>query len=162
MNAVAEAPALTPPNAKSVKSVLFVCTGNTCRSPMAAAWLTSHGSGKGFVADSAGLFPVPGAPISANAVAALKAAGVDPSPDNRYDLHTARPVDERLVAAADAVVGITQRHAMQLMFDFPQYAGKIVSMPRDIPDPFGGSENDYRVCLDELIEGIKELFFLED
>lgn len=161
METALELPVRVSDMERKIKSVLFVCTGNTCRSPMAAAWLTHFGAKCGYVANSAGLFPSVGAPISVNAVHALKSAGVEPSPDNRYDLHTARPVTEELVAAADVVVGISKRHAMELIFAFPKYADKIVSMPRDIPDPFGGTAEDYEVCLTAIVGCIKEMFTLE-
>lgn len=161
MEAVKEIPVSAEKEERSFKSVLFVCTGNTCRSPMAAAWLTHFGADNGIVANSAGLYPAVGAPISANAAAALKAAGIEPSPDNRYDLHSARAVSEELVAAADVVVGISRRHAMELIYLFPSFAGKIVSMPRDVPDPFGGTVDDYIACLAEMEKGIKELFLLD-
>ena len=141
--------------------VLFVCTGNTCRSPMAAAWLNRFGAAHGIEAVSAGLFPSVGAPISQNAVAALKAAGVTPGPDNRYDLHTARRVDEAAMLSCDRAIGITRAHAMQLICDYPAFAGKISSMPRDIPDPFGGAEEDYALCLDRIASCLKEMFLLD-
>ena len=153
---------LYPENMESrIRKVLFVCSGNTCRSPMAAAWLNEFGGAAGYTAGSAGLFPVPGSPISYNAVAALKSAGIEPSPDNRYDLHTAVPVTEDMIKEADTVVGISRNHAMNLIYSFPAYAEKIVSMPRDIPDPFGGDETDYSVCLNAIASGIKELFNIE-
>ncbi|MBQ7160893.1 MAG: low molecular weight protein arginine phosphatase [Clostridia bacterium] len=141
--------------------VLFVCTGNTCRSPMAAAWLNSHGKAHGIEASSAGLFPAPGSPISPNAVEALKLAGVEPSPDDRFDLHTARPVDEATLRSYDRIVGISRRHAMELIYSYPAHAGKICAMPRDIPDPFGGSVEDYSRCLAEIAAGLKEMFLLD-
>ena len=141
--------------------VLFVCTGNTCRSLMAAAWLNHFGRAHGIEAASAGLFPAPGAPISAKAVAALKAAGALPTPDDRFDLHTARPVDEAMIRGCDRVIGISHRHAMELICAFPAHAEKISSMPRDIPDPFGGSEDDYIQCLEAIAAGLKEMFLLD-
>ena len=138
--------------------VLFVCTGNTCRSPMAAAVLTDLGQAHGYVASSAGLYPAPGAPISENAVLALGERGIVPARDNRYDLHRAVRVTEEMVRCADRIVGITSSHAMALIGAFPFAADKIVAMPRDIPDPFGGSRDDYLRCLDEIIKGVKELF----
>ena len=106
-------------------------------------------------------FPAPGAPISANAMTALKAAGVLPTPDDRFDLHTARPVDDALIRGCDRVVGISHRHAMELICSFPAFAEKISSMPRDIPDPFGGSAEDYIRCLDAIAAGLKEMFLLD-
>ncbi len=144
-----------------IKKVLFVCTGNTCRSPMAAAWLNHYGQEAGICASSAGLFPVPGQPVSKNAANALLEAGIEPTADNRYDLHEAVRVTAEMISDCDAVVGISRSHAMNLICEFPSYASKIICMPKDIPDPYGGNLDDYKDCLCSLADGIKELFKLD-
>ena len=154
-------PAFPEKKEDRVLRVLFVCTGNTCRSPMAAAWLNHFGAARHIEAASAGLFPAPGAPISQNAVEALKRAGVVPTPDDRFDLHAARQVDEQLIRGYDRIIGISRRHAMELIYSFPAFAEKISSMPRDIPDPFGGDVDDYVRCLDAIAAGLKEMFLLD-
>ena len=144
-----------------IKKALFVCTGNTCRSPMAAAWLNHHGREAGICASSAGIFPVPGQPISHNAAEALLQSGIEPMADNRYDLHEATRVTADMIAGCDIVIGISRSHAMNLICEFPTYASKIICMPRDIPDPYGGDIDDYKDCLSAIADGIKELFRLE-
>ena len=140
--------------------VLFVCTGNTCRSPMAAALLNHIAKEKGselsLAAASAGLFAADGAPISQNAEAALAEAGV---PRAFFEAHAARTVTEEMVNEADAVIGITGRHAMELMLRFPLHAAKIEALPIDIADPFGGDIEDYRACLSMLSYAIAMRFF---
>ncbi|MBE6703502.1 MAG: low molecular weight protein arginine phosphatase [Ruminococcaceae bacterium] len=147
-----------------IRRVLFVCTGNTCRSPMAAALFNDMMNprevcsacpdgvlGKTVaLATSAGLFAIEGAPISAGAKAALQGADIPPHPQNDYTLHRARTVTEALMAEADEVVGISASHAMELTLRFPQYAGKIRTLPMDISDPFGGDLAVYRQCLMQL------------
>ena len=145
------------------RRVLFVCTGNTCRSPMAAALLndmarprevcSAVGDAVPFPrlsAESAGLFAAEGAPISPNALEALRQAGVAPVPSADYTRHRARTVTADMVAAADLVVGITAAHAMELTMRFPEAAGKITALPMDIPDPYGGTLADYTACLAQL------------
>lgn len=144
-----------------VKRVLFVCTGNTCRSPMAAAWLNHHGRGAGICASSAGLFPAVGQPISENAADALLREGILPTPDNRYDLHKAVLVTDEMIGSSDVVVGISRSHTMKLICDHPAHASKIICMPHDIPDPFGMGLDDYIACLASIADGIKELFKLD-
>ena len=155
--------------------VCFVCTGNTCRSPMAEA-VVNHLfrvpsvctacdmekaiSAPSVRAVSAGLFGA-GDPIAKNAVAALEAAGIPSTPDNDYEHHISRPINPEIMETADLVVGLTESHALQLMGWFPQYASKITCMPRSIPDPYGGDEEDYRDCLAAITDGIREMFFGE-
>ena len=137
--------------------VLFVCTGNTCRSPMAAALLLDMTAREGmsFAVSSAGLYAHNGAPISANAVAALRDAGVAETPENNYGAHVAHTVDEQMMSAADAVVAISGSHAMELLMRYPAYVAKITTLPFDIPDPFGGDAAVYRECLDMLSYAIR-------
>ncbi len=142
---------------EKIKRVCFVCTGNTCRSPMAAAYVNGRLSDKGIYAISAGLSPAVGMPISENAVSALEAQGIESAEDNMYKLHTARLITEEDIKNSDEVIGITARHAMALIAAYPQYAGKINAMPRDIPDPYGGSREEYSECLCEIIKGISEM-----
>jgi len=159
-----------------VHRVLFVCTGNTCRSPMAAALLNDKmraygtdaalGDGctraKPITAISAGLWPDVGAPITALAVTALAEAGVVATPYNDYTAHRARPVSEELMAKADEVVAITGAHAMELMMRFPQHAAKITTLGVDIPDPYGGDAARYRACLHMLCDAIDLHFVTGD
>lgn len=157
-------------------SVCFVCTGNTCRSPMAAAVLNDMArippvcsmcdmerllNAKRIRAVSAGLYAT-GAPIAENAAAALEAAGIRSLPDNDYRAHLSRNLTLEMMESYDRIIGMTSSHAMSLISAFPSYAGKISCMPRDIPDPFGGDEAAYRACLAEIERGIGELFFSED
>ena len=140
------------------QSILFVCTGNTCRSPMCAAAVNGLAAYKDrFFAFSAGLSPVPGSPISENAVKALESVGIQPSPDNDYKAHLAREVREADLASCDLAVGLTAAHAFHLVMAFPAYAGKICSFGRDISDPFGGDEEAYRRCLSDILRGLETL-----
>ena len=153
--------------------VCFVCTGNTCRSPMAAALLNDMGrvpeicsmcdmerliNSEKIHATSAGLF-ANGSPISENAVKALELSDVRSLPDNDYKSHISRSVTASVMEESDIIVGISGRHTMHPITMFPQYASKIISMPCDIPDPFGGDVDEYTQCLEQIKACIKELFF---
>ena len=61
----------------------------------------------------------------------------------------------------DAIVGITSEHAVRLIAAYPQYASKITCFPVDIPDPYGGDEEDYALCLAAIRRGIGEMFGVE-
>lgn len=133
-----------------VRRILFVCTGNTCRSPMAAAILArSHPA---WEVSSAGL-AADGSPIAENARLVLHENGITSA-----DGHVSTPVSDDLIDGADDVIGITSRHAMALTLRFPAAAGKIRPMPVDIPDPFGGDAETYRRCFAALECGIAALF----
>ncbi len=147
------------------RRILFVCTGNTCRSPMAAALLNDMARQRGdacrTVACSAGLFAADGAPITPAAAHALQTAGIVPVAGMDYTVHRAHTVNERDIADADVVVGLTAAHAMQLTMRFPEAASKIGALPMDIPDPYGGTQEEYDACLAALRCCIELAFFGE-
>ena len=139
--------------------VCFVCTGNTCRSPMAEA-VFNHlacGGEKALRATSAGLAAF-GEPISENALLALSESGISNTEQNNYKGHISRPIDGELMEKAELVVGISSSHAMRLMALFPQFASKITCMPEDIGDPYGGSLDVYRKCLGEIRRGVEKIY----
>jgi len=136
--------------------VCFVCTGNTCRSPMAAAVLNKLGKRYGITAVSAGLFAEDGSYISGKAAKALEKYGFD-VPD-----HYSRTINNHIVTECDRIIGITKNHEFLLSQMFPFVAEQISSMPEDINDPWGGSLESYETCLLQIIKGVKELFKLYD
>ncbi len=147
----------------SPQRILFVCTGNTCRSPMAAA-VCNHlarqaGRSTEILAESAGLYANDGAPITPAAKDALQKAEILPVPGMEYTRHVARTVSAADMAVADRVVTLTRAHALELMLRFPEAASRIETFPTDILDPFGGSAEVYEACLAQLTDHIKQLFF---
>lgn len=135
---------------------LFVCTGNTCRSPMAAALFNAFWN-KRAVASSAGL-AASGEPISDNAYRALTSRGIASVPTNNFAGHISLQVSEAMLRAASRVYGISQRHQMALISAFPEFAEKIFALPKDIPDPYGGDIQTYRHCLSMIEEALTEEF----
>lgn len=140
--------------------VCFVCTGNTCRSPMAQA-LYNYLSDKDSFAISYGLYPKEGEPISENAVLALQKRGIKSTPENPYINHKAHSIDEFVLESCDKIIGITEAHTLELIGRFPALATKIISMPSSISDPYGGDLKRYIDCITEIEKGLKELFFFE-
>ncbi|MCD8055405.1 MAG: hypothetical protein LUE25_01610 [Clostridiales bacterium] len=146
--------ALSATENENSPSLLFVCTGNTCRSPMAEAYFKSKGYKSAF---SRGIF-TDGSPISKNAVEALKSHGIMSSAENDYENHISKTVTEADIARADFVFAMTGEHMRALLFAFPQSADKLFLMPREISDPFGGDIDAYNKTLDEIIAASEEIF----
>lgn len=157
--------------------VCFVCTGNTCRSPMAeavAAYLTEARrlalpevirelTVPEYEVTSAGLSALEGDPITENAVRALEEAGIEPveGRSRDYHLHRAHRLTQADAEGCDLLIGMTPDHAFAMLMQFPHLAERIVTMPRPIPDPYGGDLAIYRDSLAAITAGVRELLFGE-
>lgn len=142
---------------RDIRVYCFVCTGNTCRSPMAEALLNFYGAPHGIFAFSRGINADIGAPISANAADALKESGIEPKGRHDYLSHRAMQFKREDFEHSDGVFAISPAHAKALILAFPEYAGK-VRVLGDIRDPFGEDLDVYEKCLSDIKDKIKEVF----
>ncbi len=145
--------------------ILFVCTGNTCRSAMVEAAARKRIADmpdqyKDFTVSSAGVMCAGSSPASDNAILAAEQNGCDLS------AHIAKQVTEDLLAQADYIFAMTLRHKQMLEWMAPQYSDKIFLFnafaegspdAADVPDPYGGSLAEYMQCFDVLSAGVTQI-----
>ena len=150
-----------------MKTVLFVCTGNVCRSPMAEGLFRQAVRGRGeYRVLSAGLGALEGQPPSPYAVQAVKELDIDISGQR------SRMLTPDLVHQADYIFGMTHSHIDTVMMLYPFAAEKtfllrdfdetLDQFEKDISDPIGGSYEIYLTCRDQIEQGIPSLLrFIE-
>ncbi len=136
------------------KTVLFVCTGNVCRSPIAAALFNREavraGEGDLYKASSAGTWALERQPASGHALTVMAQRGIDLSS------HYGHTITEADLDKSDSVIVMTRSHRDALAAEFPSYRRKLHLMSElqarayDIGDPYGGSLADYEHCTNEL------------
>jgi protein-tyrosine phosphatase len=143
-------------------SVLFICSANMCRSPMAEVLFKDLFSRRGADADwyisSAGVWAWDGNRASQGAVKAMQRKGIDLSN------HRSRLVSQDMIIENDLILVMEQNHKEALQASFPKSARKIfllsemVGMRHDILDPIGGTAADYEDTADELEKLLDDAF----
>jgi protein-tyrosine phosphatase len=140
--------------AMSQFTIVLVCTGNTCRSPMAEVLLNqklrarfpSHFRNDAFapiVAVSAGVAASPGDSASDAAIAAMSSIGLDLSK------HESRSANQSLLDRADLILTMTSNHRQNLLSRWPHLIEKVHGLApaqMDVSDPFGGPIEAYQAC----------------
>ena len=135
--------------------ILFVCTGNTCRSPMAEAILRHVN--KDVEVQSAGIFAANGGQANPYTVEVLQTNGIG-------CVHDSQPVTNAIMQWADVVLTMTVSHQAHLKMEYPQYIDKIHALltyvtdeHTNVMDPYGGTLIDYEETYDHLFAAIKRL-----
>ena len=148
---------------KQIEHVLFVCTGNICRSPFAEGLfnrMVAQRGLKGVTADSAGLLALPDNSASYLAQRVASEHGVDLAE------HRAKPVSEGLVASSDLILVMEKSQEDALLAAFPRAAGKVLllrhfarhgSRRRGIADPYGLQYEAYRFCFLDILDSVSGL-----
>lgn len=139
-----------------MKKILFVCTGNTCRSPMAEAILKSKNLSRVEVC-SAGVYAIDGDNASKHAQSILKTK-------NMHFEHESRRLTRELLDWATYIFTMTEGHKKSILMEYPDFTYKLFTINEfvgesslNVADPYGGTENDYLVTFLELEKMIEKL-----
>ena len=137
-------------------AVLFVCTANICRSPMAEGLLKKvledkKPSGLWNVA-SAGTWGLDGEPAATGSLEVMKNKGIDISD------HRARSVNQDIIQSFDLILTMESGQKESLQMEFSEFSDRIfllsnmVDQKHDIDDPYGGVYSEYEQAADEIEE----------
>ena len=142
------------------RQLMFICTGNICRSPMAEYLLRHHLGSKTFwQVRSAGLAAMDGWPASQPAIDVLSECGVD------LTSHRSHRVTKERIDPATLIMVMTTSHALELKQRFPEARDRIHLLKSfdpsgrggEIQDPIGGDIRTYRRIRDEIDAALLDL-----
>ncbi|MDF2462989.1 MAG: protein tyrosine phosphatase [Ramlibacter sp.] len=131
-----------------MKSVLVLCEGNICRSPMAAALLSA--AKLDLQVSSAGLGALVGRPADPMAIRLMAERGID------LQAHRAVQVTRPVCVAADLIFVMENEQRQRLETLYPEVRGRVFRLDEtDVPDPYRKSEQTFRISLAGIINGVE-------
>jgi protein-tyrosine phosphatase len=140
--------------------ILFVCTGNTCRSPMAEAYfryLIKKNDIKDITVSSAGTYAGNGESASPFAIKTLQ----------KYEItlkeHKSSAIGREMIDKADLIIAMTASHRNRIGMICPEKLEKIKLLNEynaggDVGDPFGGGQDIYESCFNSMRAALDNLF----
>ena len=136
--------------------ILFVCTGNSCRSPMAELYFNhlARKHNTTLSASSAGIYANDGGMISRAADGVMRELGIETA-EFRSTAFTPKRAQ-----SYDLMIGMTRTHAAMMRHIVPGLRDKIRTLipNEDVPDPFGGTIEDYKAVFNFMKPFIDQLF----
>jgi protein arginine phosphatase len=136
------------------RHILFVCTGNVCRSPMAAALFAAHASAVGdadlYAVSSGGTWALEDEAATEHAETVMQRRGLS------LESHRGRTITRAILESADLILVMTRYHKDSLTAEFPgarpktHLMSELVGQQYDIGDPAGSTLDEYEICAAEL------------
>lgn len=147
-----------------MKKIMFVCTGNICRSAMAHHYMQKKikdiNKQNDYLITSSGTYAIYGEKSTNNAIEAMKKYNVDMSN------HRATPIQDSNILDVDLVICMTVKHKKDILSIYPNLKDKVFTLKeyinpeieyKDIDDPWGLSLNVYEMCAKEIVDYVDKL-----